>query len=225
MAFATNITPMASIGEKIKYLRTARRPSLSQLELAKEIGITRDQVSNYETDRTEPPRPIVTKLSRLWSVPEEWLWDESAGLNPPGLKNVEVTKRRNLPLVNLVPYWGEVPCGDWTRPEVHEDLIQVSEAIDVEGCVAVRVSGRSMYPRLIDGQLVVIKLSKSRKDGVITLARDQDANLTLKVLRYFQGKWELQSIDPEYGSISADMVEILGHAIHVEESNPNGIRP
>jgi transcriptional regulator with XRE-family HTH domain len=56
-------------GEKIKDIRNLIR--LTQEEMAKEIGITRDRLANYETGRSEPDEETWRKildLERNWDL-------------------------------------------------------------------------------------------------------------------------------------------------------------
>lgn len=214
---------MESLGQQIKDLRQAKFPPLSQAELATELGISRNQIANYETNRTVPPTSLLRKLEEIFSLTAGQLNIPIAQLAPGHA--LQPVKLPNSPLINLIPYWGQVPCGEWERPADDPDLIQVSETIDPKGVIAVKVSGNSMAPRLMHGQTVVIKLDKTARDGVITLATNHQCELTLKVLTFTKGKWELHSINPEHGTVSAESWEILGYAIAVEEHDPQGIRP
>jgi SOS-response transcriptional repressor LexA len=61
-------------------------------------------------------------------------------------------------------------------------------------------------------------------DGVVTLAQNQDGELTLKLMRYVDGVWELHSLNPAYGNASAEQWSIIGHAIYHEGGDLSGIR-
>ena len=63
------------IGTQIKKLRTARR--LSQVELAKEIGVTKQSISNWENDNIMPSVDIVIKLSKFFSCSSDYLLELS----------------------------------------------------------------------------------------------------------------------------------------------------
>lgn len=204
-------------------MREAREkqfPRVSQQELADRLGLSRNQVANYESDRTHIPGGLLEKLADWWSLPPGYFGVDQIG---PVLEPVSIASRS--PHINLIPYWGQVPCGDWERPGDDEDWIQVSESIEPKGVIAVKVSGNSMAPRLIHGQTVVIKLDKTPRDGLITLATNNQNELTLKVLKFVSGEWQLHSINPEHGIVSAESWEVLGYAIAIEEHDAQGIRP
>lgn len=59
------------IGEKIRLLR--RKMMKNQYEFGKELGITQQVLSHYESGRTIPPPEIKVKISKLCNVPIEYL--------------------------------------------------------------------------------------------------------------------------------------------------------
>ncbi|MBS1716444.1 MAG: helix-turn-helix domain-containing protein [Armatimonadetes bacterium] len=195
---------------------------MSQAELASALGVSRDLIANYENGRTEPPAHIIRKVSKLWRIRESWFWDQAEEDLPGNAKPID---RPNEPLINLAPYWGQVPCGDWQAPDGDGDWLQISDAIDPGGVVAVKVAGYSMAPRLLPGQVVTVRLSKEPREGVISLAANGQKELTLKVLKRIEDEWVLESVNPAYGAVSADSWEILGYAVAVEDHSVQGIRP
>lgn len=234
-----------SLADKIRKARVYHRPPLSRDELALRIRKGSSTVGMYENGDRKPPEDIISRIADATGTPIAWFFDGADTLPPDampqimegvrepiapyqaGAPNASPADLANSPQLNLVPYWGTVPAGDWERPTCEDgDTIQVSDQYeDLSGVRAVRVSGSSMEPRLLHGQLVLIKLSTEQRDGVITLAVNQDRELTLKVLRYSPDGWELHSINPEFGKSTAAEWSILGYAIGIEEVNPHGIRP
>jgi SOS-response transcriptional repressor LexA len=215
--------------EKIRLARKHHRPTLNREEIAKRTGVSSSTVGMYETGDRKPPEMWVSRFADSLGIPLQWFYDGKPG-PPPERNIISNVEPVDLPgkgkyQINLVPYWGVVPCGHWAAPVGEPEWVQVTDSIDAEGCRAVRVSGDSMEPRLSHGQLVVIRLSPEPREGVITLAKNGDGELTLKVLRYCPNGWELHSLNPSYPPTTADTWEILGYAVAIEEANPHGIRP
>lgn len=63
------------IGTQIKKLRTARR--LSQVELGKALGVSKQSVSNWENDNILPSVEIIIKLSKFFSCSADYLLELS----------------------------------------------------------------------------------------------------------------------------------------------------
>lgn len=59
------------LGERIKSLRLAR--AMSQVELAKELGVTKQSVSNWENDNIQPSIEMLIKIATVFSVPTDYL--------------------------------------------------------------------------------------------------------------------------------------------------------
>jgi len=79
---------MFTTGKKIKKLR--EKENITQKELALALGVTRDVVANWETDRGLPTSDILPKLAKYFSVPtDHFLIDDPSPkirieINDPG---------------------------------------------------------------------------------------------------------------------------------------------
>ncbi len=62
---------MSIFGERLKQLRNER--DLSQGELAEQLGIARNSIFSYETDRRVPDIGVLAKLSRYFGVTSDFL--------------------------------------------------------------------------------------------------------------------------------------------------------
>ena len=224
--------------KKIAQGRKAKRPEWSAPALARvladggALGLDAkkwlSRLKNYELDRSTPPEDALVEIAKALGIDRAWFDQPEATpvrwLAMPA--NASLETQPNLPMKNLVPYWGLVPCGNWERPEIdEEELIEVSDRIaDIRRIVAVRVAGNSMLPVFQPNQVVSVRLDPTPLDGVVTLAQNQDGELTLKILKFVGGRWELHSLNPDYGVATAESWTILGHAIYQEGGDPSGIR-
>ena len=52
------------LGERIKQLRTAR--NMSQVELAAELNVSKQSVSNWENDNILPSIEIIKETEKFW---------------------------------------------------------------------------------------------------------------------------------------------------------------
>lgn len=82
--------PPWTMGDK---LRKAREESgLEQTELARELGISRGTVTNYERGHVTPRKAVVMAWAMRTGVPAEWLFD-SENPRPVGPDGGEVLPR------------------------------------------------------------------------------------------------------------------------------------
>lgn len=59
------------LNQRIRELRIARK--MSQVELAKVLGVSKQSVSNWENDNIQPSIEMLVKISRTFSVSTDYL--------------------------------------------------------------------------------------------------------------------------------------------------------
>ncbi len=60
------------IGGRIKSIR--RKTKLDQLEFGSTVGVTRQSISAYETERLMPSRNVIERMSDTYEVTPSWLF-------------------------------------------------------------------------------------------------------------------------------------------------------
>lgn len=84
------------LNENIKRLRVAN--NLSQVDLARELGVTKQCVSNWENDYIQPSISMLIKLAEFFKVTTDFLLDVESGIkiDATGLSDVEVAHIRSI---------------------------------------------------------------------------------------------------------------------------------
>ena len=84
------------LNQRIRQLRQAR--SMSQVDLAKRLNVTKQSVSNWENDNIQPSIEMLVKLSSVFSVSTDYLLglDSSEHLDVSGLPEEVVVHLRLL---------------------------------------------------------------------------------------------------------------------------------
>jgi transcriptional regulator with XRE-family HTH domain len=72
---------MSSLGLKLYYLRT-RRKQVTQMAMAKELGIRQATISNLEQDISQPSLPLLRVLCGYFDVSPSYLLDDEGPLDP-----------------------------------------------------------------------------------------------------------------------------------------------
>ena len=83
---------METVSEKLKLLRT--RLGLTQLDVAKALGLERATYTNYELGRTLPDWPTIKRLAKIFNVDYYDLLEDDS-------KHVLQDYTRNLPKMNI----------------------------------------------------------------------------------------------------------------------------
>lgn len=81
---------MPEIGERIKLLR--RQRDISQMELARHLGVSKSVVSSYENAVHFPPYDILLKMAWLFGVSTDYILGAAGNrtLNVDGLTEAQV---------------------------------------------------------------------------------------------------------------------------------------
>jgi len=84
------------LNQQIRALRQAR--GISQVELAKRLGVTKQSVSNWENDNIQPSVEMVIKLAGVFSVSTDYLLGLERGeyLDMTGLSQEKIAHIRQL---------------------------------------------------------------------------------------------------------------------------------
>lgn len=84
------------LNQQIRALRQAR--GMSQVELAKRLGVTKQSVSNWENDNIQPSVEMVVKLAGVFSVSTDYLLGLEQGeyLDVTGLSPKKIAHIRQL---------------------------------------------------------------------------------------------------------------------------------
>ncbi len=69
--------------ERLKYLRCAKIPTITQKDLANALGITQRKVSFMETGTTEPSLADIKALCKFFNVSADYLLDLPKNMNYP----------------------------------------------------------------------------------------------------------------------------------------------
>lgn len=82
------------LNENIKRLRTAN--NLTQVELAADLGVSKQCVSNWENDYIQPSIEMLIKIARYFKVSTDFLLDlnDANQINVEGLGDKEIAHIR-----------------------------------------------------------------------------------------------------------------------------------
>ncbi|MDE7164154.1 MAG: helix-turn-helix domain-containing protein [Clostridiales bacterium] len=82
------------LNENIKRLRTAN--NLTQVELAADLGVSKQCVSNWENDYIQPSIEMLIKIAKYFKVSTDFLLDlnDKTQINVDGLNDKEIAHIR-----------------------------------------------------------------------------------------------------------------------------------
>lgn len=169
---------------QLKYYLNLRKKN--QTDLAKYIGVTNGTITNYVNGTNMPRMDRIDKICEFLLIKRsDLLEDHDNDTRPRGVK---------------IGVLGRVPAG--VPIEAIEEFIdyeEIPEEMAKNGeYFGLKIQGDSMYPRIIDGDVVIVKKQSyaANRDIVIVLINGDDG--TCKQYYRFDDHIELKPFNPMY---------------------------
>lgn len=174
--------------KNIKYLRTQR--NMLQSDLAEALGYkSKATICRWENGETYPRARQQEQLSKLFDVSID------------DLMHADLQRPTKAPSAVRIPILGRVPAG-----------IPIEAITDVEGWeeipqamttggreyFALRVTGDSMIPKYVDGDIIIVRIQPDCDSGQDCVAYVNGYDATLKRIIKREGLVILQPINPKY---------------------------
>jgi transcriptional regulator with XRE-family HTH domain len=164
-------------------LRKAReQKSLTQVGLAKELGISQSAVAQWESGRSSPGLAMAARLQKL------------LGIRPPDVADEgEASARRGLGRRRRLSVVGSPAPGDEERILIDAtprgEVLAPPQLEGVEGAKAVYVRGRAMEPRYYAGEIVYLNPNRPPNPGdfVFLTVREPSFPAGVGYIRQFAG--------------------------------------
>lgn len=169
---------------QLKYYLNLRKKS--QTDLAKYIGVSNGTITNYVNGTNMPRMDKIDKICEFLLINRSDLLEDHSN----------DTRHRGVKIGVL----GRVPAG--VPIEAIEDVIdyeEIPEEMAKQGeYFGLKIQGDSMYPRIIDGDVVIVRKQSyaTNRDIVIVLINGDDG--TCKQYYRFDDHIELKPFNPMY---------------------------
>lgn len=193
------------IGNRIKEIRQIRK--LSQDDLGKLIGVSKQAVSMYERGERSPDIDTLTKIAEVLNV------DINTLIGKKGA-------------VIKIPVLGKVAAG--IPIEAITDILDYEELSpdmvrDGSEYFALQLKGDSMEPRMSDGDVVIVRKQESIENGQIAIVCvNGDEATCKKVLFKDNGAVILQPLNPTHDTmyftpdeVASLPITILGRVVEL----------
>ena len=179
-------------GERIKQLRKEHR--LTQEELGAKIGVQKAAIQKYEKGTvTNIKKDSLIKLAQILDTTPEYIlgWDNM----PSNIEPVDAADFVRVPVI------GRVAAGTSCFAEnniVDYESVLKSDIRGNEQYAFLKVVGDSMYPMLMENDLVLVRCQTSVDSGSLAVVIVDDEDGVIKKVVYGEDFIELQSINPMY---------------------------
>ncbi len=204
------------------------------------MGVDTSSVGRWEATGAIPKSRLPT-VARVLGIPVNW-FQNGAGDPPPvkdgpnavesSYENAAGLEARSLLRGDevLLPTWRGTMAGDGECVfyDSHSPELNAVPAFlagnDPHCHILCIASGASMYPRVKNGERVVVRLDRNPPNNAIVVAKRPDGANFVKVLRQNErGRLELHSLNAEFQPIvELDAWEMRGYAVAVLHSYEPG---
>ena len=184
---------MKTIGERIKEARIKK--GLSQTELAEKLGYkSRSSINKIEVGGRDIPRSQIVKIAEIMDVTPSYLrgWEDD---KPADTLTVLPAEK-----IHMIPVFGSVAAGfgAYASSDIIEYIpLYIENNCDVENTICITVKGQSMYPKIEEGDRIVVRRQDSVDNGRIAVVMIGD-EAVVKRVECEKNKLTLISINPEY---------------------------
>lgn len=177
---------------RLKELRIEKK--LNQRELAEKLMIAPSTISMYENGNREPNFEILEQLADFFNVDLNYL----LGKTDKTTKLIFETENQNQGI--KVPVLGAVPAGiPITAIEDIIDYEEIPQSWSNQGdFFGLRIKGNSMYPKLENGDVVIVKKQSTADNGDVVIAMVNGDDATCKRYKRTDAGIMLTSDNSEY---------------------------
>lgn len=179
-------------------LKNARLKSgLKVEEISIRLGVSQQTYYNYESDKRQPDPTTLVKLAEILNTSVD------AILGREGF-DANIIPMHSAPSYGTkIKVLGKVPAGiPIEAVECVIDEIDISKemADDEYEYLGLLVSGDSMFPEYLDGDIVIIRKQNTAETGDDVVAYVNGYDATLKRLQRMTGGIRLKALNPQYES-------------------------
>lgn len=187
---------MAKFGDILRGLRLENE--LTQSELGKRIGLSTSAIGMYERGEREPDFEKLEKIAGFFNVNLNFLLGKEAVVS-------------NKTIVGIrIPVLGKVAAGiPITAVENILDYEEISSDMASSGdYVALQIKGRSMEPRMWDGDVVIIRRQDTVENGEVAVVMVDGDEATVKKVQFQKDGILLRPFNPDFEPLFYSKSEI-----------------
>ena len=206
-----------TIGQRIRQKR--KEFKWTQQELAKKLkDISHVAISQWESNTTKPNAENLYELSQILGCDLGWLLKGEGEDTNTNVVSIEDSNNRKIPVLDVaqIENWNlRIPI-----PNPIKGAYLMSNIHDPNKCFAMKISGDSMNPDFVEGDLIVVDIEQKPEPGEFVVARiDKDVVFRkYQVVSSVNGEPECFSLSPlnrdfPQFSSSRHTIEIIGTMI------------
>lgn len=202
-----------------KILKLMQEKGLNARQFELTTGLANASIQAWKTGRSNPSAKALQKIADYFNLPLSYFYEEHDD-NPepipfPGGYTTYFPNSTSLSDVTLIriPILGDISAGTGVYADENFEGFEIIDEKDLRGLpkdefIFVRVSGDSMEPTLLSGDLALIHRQESVDSGTLAAVLVDNEEGFIKVVEYGRNWIELISDNPEYDVIRFENEEV-----------------
>lgn len=194
----SEVTAMATISERLKQALKIR--NMKQADLVRLTGICKSSISTYISGAYLPKQKNISKIASALRVSEAWLIGENVPMEKEKLPKNIIPINPNTKYIKI-PVVGRIAAGINCITDMEiigYESVPISEISCNENYVYLTVVGDSMYPKIEEGDLALVRCQKSVDNGSIAVVIIDNEDGVIKRIKYGNDWVELHPVNPMY---------------------------
>lgn len=190
-----------TFAEKLKEARL--KANLSQADLAEKLGLNLRTYGSYERGERDVSTALLRQICQTLNVSSDDLLDNDK-------PNAEILSAGEN--IYKIPVFSSVSAGfgAYACSDVIDYMhLFIANPADVPEMICIKVTGDSMYPKIEDGDIIVVRKQDSVDSGSIAVVLVDGEDGFVKKVIYDNEVIELHSINPEYAPKIFKGAEVL----------------
>lgn len=202
-----------------KVLSLIQQSGMGDFPLEKKIGLTQGTIKNWRAGKNKISAEALSKLADYFDVSVDYLLgrtDDPEPIRFPGGYATHFPNATSLADVTLarIPILGDISAGTGVYADENFEGYEIIDEKDLRGLpkdefIFVRVSGDSMEPTLLSGDLALIHRQESVDSGALAAILVDNEEGYIKVVEYGRNWIELISDNPKYDVMRFENDEVL----------------
>ena len=175
---------------------------MKSVELAAATGLSKARISQYTNGVYIPKSEAACLIASALEVSEKWLLGMED--NMPRARRTEVSNISEVidsDKIYTIPVFESVSAGfgAYAANEIVDYIPTIiNNPYDVDDTIAIRVTGDSMYPKIEDGDIIIVRRQTSVDSGSIGVVLLDEGEGLVKIIEYGSTWIELRSINENY---------------------------
>lgn len=213
---------MKNAGELYDNIKNRRiELGMSQEELAEKMGYTdRSSISKIEAGKVDLSQSKILRFAEVLNTTASDLMGDSGNNPEPKIESDFI----RFPIIgNIKAGYGKNAIMEYTDDYAYFAPQDIH--VSAEDYFVLRVKGDSMYPRILDGDIVLVHKQPSVDSGDIAVVMYDNVDATIKKVNYVYGEdWlELIPINPEYQikrieNADLELCRVLGKVVKLQRN-------